>query len=513
MSEDTEGKLWIQERPPADGEGMTRRGLMYADGQGGFPNDDSQAVSWFQKAAELGHLQGMVNLGVMYAFGRGGLAKSGAQAVEWYARAANGGDGRGMAYLGLMFAFGLGGLRRNDDTAINWYRKADKVGDPRGTALLGLMYEEGRGGLPKWPKDFPQAMELYWTAAQKQDAYAERLLWRGRCRNFLGVTAMFVGGSMLVAFVVDVVGHLTGFWKWNLFESMTTPPLVALLFALIVFILPWAAGRVLYRLLLRSGRQRRWYPRLGEPVTGLISAGLFSLISAAILNLDGLMKVYGIWFLVFVAVEGIWLYRREKLEPIGGKAVTLYHIGLPPVTKQRFLSESALRLWFIWGASLVLWPVACTASLPMSDNLVQSVLVKLVANGMVWRRAHHLPVETAVWQPVSFNSTVLTLAGVVWGIIYAIGVAKSSFRWWLVFVVPIRIYLDIFSDWRALFTALPLNFFLIFGIAHGLAYVVYVWLSYLTGTAPDRVVCENVTYLVFAVLTVVGLCLVDQATA
>jgi TPR repeat protein len=35
--------------------GMNWLGFMYANGRGGLPKDDAQAVSWFRKAADAGH--------------------------------------------------------------------------------------------------------------------------------------------------------------------------------------------------------------------------------------------------------------------------------------------------------------------------------------------------------------------------------------------------------------------------------------------------------------------------
>jgi hypothetical protein len=52
---------------------------------------DSQAVSWYRKAAETGDALGMANLGFMYSSGRGGLPKDDSQAVSWYPQ---GGRGR-----------------------------------------------------------------------------------------------------------------------------------------------------------------------------------------------------------------------------------------------------------------------------------------------------------------------------------------------------------------------------------------------------------------------------------
>ena len=43
---------------------------MYDNGRG-VPQDDTEAVKWYRKAAEQGHAEAQNNLGVMYLNGRG----------------------------------------------------------------------------------------------------------------------------------------------------------------------------------------------------------------------------------------------------------------------------------------------------------------------------------------------------------------------------------------------------------------------------------------------------------
>jgi uncharacterized protein len=64
---------------------------MYAEGRGGLPKDDAQAVIWFHKAADAGSSTGMMDLGSMYEYGRG-LPKDYAQAALWYRKAADAGN-------------------------------------------------------------------------------------------------------------------------------------------------------------------------------------------------------------------------------------------------------------------------------------------------------------------------------------------------------------------------------------------------------------------------------------
>jgi TPR repeat protein len=46
-------------------------GGLYADGRGGVPNDDQQAVVWYRKSAEQGFTMAQYDLGEMYNKGRG----------------------------------------------------------------------------------------------------------------------------------------------------------------------------------------------------------------------------------------------------------------------------------------------------------------------------------------------------------------------------------------------------------------------------------------------------------
>ena len=49
---------------------MNRIGVFYDNGSG-VPEDDAEAVYWYQRAADLGNLDGQNNLGYMYEVGLG----------------------------------------------------------------------------------------------------------------------------------------------------------------------------------------------------------------------------------------------------------------------------------------------------------------------------------------------------------------------------------------------------------------------------------------------------------
>ena len=75
---------------PRTPEAQYNRGVMHATGHG-QPQNDVEAVKWFQKAAEGGHALAQCNLGVMHATGRG-VPQDNVQAWAWFDIAATQGD-------------------------------------------------------------------------------------------------------------------------------------------------------------------------------------------------------------------------------------------------------------------------------------------------------------------------------------------------------------------------------------------------------------------------------------
>jgi TPR repeat protein len=60
-------------------------GFMYATGEG-VPENDTEAVKWYRKAAEQGHAAAQYNLGVMYATGEG-VPENNIRAYVWWSMA------------------------------------------------------------------------------------------------------------------------------------------------------------------------------------------------------------------------------------------------------------------------------------------------------------------------------------------------------------------------------------------------------------------------------------------
>jgi TPR repeat protein len=71
------------------------------------PQDLSETVRWFRKAAEQGNAAAQHNLGVAYAEGKG-VPCDVAEAVTWFHKAADQGDGAAQFNLGVAYSEGEG---------------------------------------------------------------------------------------------------------------------------------------------------------------------------------------------------------------------------------------------------------------------------------------------------------------------------------------------------------------------------------------------------------------------
>ena len=107
----------------------------------GPPEDYTEAVKWFLKAAEQGYAAAQNKLGEMYFYGIG-VPEDEAEAVRWYRKAAEQGHAEAQSNLGWMYANGVG-VPEDAVEAVKWFRKAAEQGDAFALASLGLMYDDG----------------------------------------------------------------------------------------------------------------------------------------------------------------------------------------------------------------------------------------------------------------------------------------------------------------------------------------------------------------------------------
>ena len=82
---------------------------MYSKGHG-VHQSDKEAVTWYRKAADQGHVNAQFNLGVKYVNGQG-VPKSDKEALKWYQKAANQG------HIGAKAAFERLKLKQKDSAA------------------------------------------------------------------------------------------------------------------------------------------------------------------------------------------------------------------------------------------------------------------------------------------------------------------------------------------------------------------------------------------------------------
>ena len=152
-----------------DAKEQSDLGWMYAHGEG-VPQNNVEALKWFQKAANQGDAFAQEKLGVMYANGRG-VAKNEVEAVKWYRRAADQGDASAQNNLGIMYKTGRGVIK-DEVEAVKWYRKAADQGGAFAQYNLAIMYANGQGV----SKDEIEAVKWYRKAADQGNAEAQNNL-------------------------------------------------------------------------------------------------------------------------------------------------------------------------------------------------------------------------------------------------------------------------------------------------------------------------------------------------
>ena len=137
-------------------------GDLYFSGEG-VPEDDTEAVKWYRKAAEQGLAKAQTMLGMMYYWGKG-LSQDYAKAAKWYRKAAEQDYSDAQFNLGVMYEKGKGVLRLHDE-AVKWYRRAAEQGDVRAQHNLGMMYKMGDGV----PQDYVMAYMWLNIASAKSE--------------------------------------------------------------------------------------------------------------------------------------------------------------------------------------------------------------------------------------------------------------------------------------------------------------------------------------------------------
>ncbi|MEA2111122.1 MAG: tetratricopeptide repeat protein [Campylobacterota bacterium] len=121
----------------------------------------TQAIFWYQKAADQGHANAQVNLAYMYIKGYG-VQQNYTTAVAWYQKAANQGSAIGEFNLGLQYRKGEG-VEQSNTQAVFWYQKAAEQGYANAQNNLAYMYRMGYG----IEQNYTQAIFWYQKAADQ----------------------------------------------------------------------------------------------------------------------------------------------------------------------------------------------------------------------------------------------------------------------------------------------------------------------------------------------------------
>jgi TPR repeat protein len=148
-------------------------GYCYDTGSGGVQPDSTEAIHWYQAAAESGHVTAQNNLGVLLATGhRKRMKPNPAEAFKWYEKAAHNGHPNAEFHLGLANLKGDGLEKKNEIQAFHWFERAARQGHVLGQANIGAMYMSGQGV----KQDFEKARKWSKKAANQGSAIAHHNL-------------------------------------------------------------------------------------------------------------------------------------------------------------------------------------------------------------------------------------------------------------------------------------------------------------------------------------------------
>ncbi|KAF7730559.1 hypothetical protein EC973_001940 [Apophysomyces ossiformis] len=147
------------------------------------------ATSYFERAAQLGHIDAQSRIGYIYEHGLYGVPMNFAKSFKYYTNAAHRGNAQAMLGLSRLYNRGshgpndededrrliqdesgwLASAEPNEDEAFHWCQRAADTGLDDAWFLLGWYYEAGIGA----PRDYEQAIAHYQKAAAKGHAGAE----------------------------------------------------------------------------------------------------------------------------------------------------------------------------------------------------------------------------------------------------------------------------------------------------------------------------------------------------
>jgi TPR repeat protein len=160
---------------------QTLLGSMYEFGHA-VPSDNSEAIKWYEAAANQGHADAQVRLGrLLYKLYRASaLPKDYSlyeRATQWFRQAAEQGNADG-AYELARKRYKVGnyyGTDQDAEAAAKWYRVAANKGHIEAQCEMGVAYTFGHGV----PKDHIESIRWYRLAADGGDSHAQACVGYG----------------------------------------------------------------------------------------------------------------------------------------------------------------------------------------------------------------------------------------------------------------------------------------------------------------------------------------------
>lgn len=111
----------------------------------GIVRDDAEAVKWYRKAAEQGHIEAQNRLGIMYRDGRG-VTQDYTEAVKCFLKAAEQGNAEAQFNLAEAYYHG-NGIDKDGDKAHAWFCKASRQGVAKADGFIKLLESNPTSGL------------------------------------------------------------------------------------------------------------------------------------------------------------------------------------------------------------------------------------------------------------------------------------------------------------------------------------------------------------------------------
>lgn len=144
-------------------------GIYYIKGTG-VPQNYSQAVYWFRKAADQGLEDSQFSMGLCYEDGRG-VTQNLEQAVYWYTKAAEQGHAQAQYHLARMY-YGRKRYPKDNKKCVYWLRKSAEQGYGDAQYLYGLLLDGSED-------------QIYWLTKAAEQGVVEAAERLGFCYDTL----------------------------------------------------------------------------------------------------------------------------------------------------------------------------------------------------------------------------------------------------------------------------------------------------------------------------------------